>query len=481
MLKLENLMIKTKIIATVGPACDSPAMIEEMIKAGVSIFRFNTKHGTLKWHADRINRVRKTAGDLKHPIAIMLDLKGSELRVGNFKYGQIQLKKGQVVNIVSKSKNSEDNIVLPELTSVKGIKKDSVIYLDDGFLELKVLKSSFFKIKAEVVEGGVLKNNKGINFPTARIDLPSLLKKDLEFISLPSKKDIDYFSYSFVRSKKDILELRKILKKQGLKAKIIAKIENRKSIENFEEILNVSDGIMVARGDLGIEVALEKVPYYQKMIITKCREQSKPVIVATQMLESMIKKPRPTRAEAADVANAVYDSTDSLMLSGETAGGDFPVKAIKIMARIAGFAEEKSQAPKIIFHPKNLTELITFSAFKIAENSFLDEKTGKLKIRYFIVFTDTGATARYLSRLRPSIPILAITQDKQVRDQLSLSFGVQAFCYKFPHGKIRSTRFGLEFLKKKRMVKKGEQTIVIYGKQWGIPGQTNTVRVEKIS
>lgn len=476
-------MILTKTIATLGPACDSEAMIAQMIQAGVSIFRFNTKHGDLKWHGQRIDRVRKVAKKLATPVAILVDLRGPELRVGTFVGGKVRLVKGEEIDFVYKASDCRQKcILIEELPLIKGLKPGNTIYLDDGYLETQVTKVSKDgkRVTAKVIEGGFLKNNKGINFPATDLDLPSLIKRDLEFISMPAKKDIDYFGYSFVRNRRDILALRKAMAKQGLRAKIVAKIEVEQAIDNFDEILAEADAIMVARGDLGIEVSLEKVPFYQKMIIKKCREAAKPVIVATQMLESMIEKPRPTRAEAADVANAVYDATDSTMLSGETAGGCFPLQTVKTMRRIIGFIEAKSDPRRINFEPQNLSELITFSAFKLINNKHQGDFFEKLNIKAFVVFTDTGATARFLSRLRPSIPIYAMTQNHQVRDQLCLSYGVFPCYYKFPQGEIRSTQVALAYLKEKKVLAKKDRVVIIYGKNWGIPGETNTIRVEEI-
>jgi len=474
---------KTKIVVTLGPACDSEAVIKGMMKLGVSIFRFNTKHGDLKWHGERIDRVRKVARELGHTIAILVDLKGPELRVGAFPGGQIELVKNERVCFIEKDpQNNEKNIVIKELNSIKGLRPGSTIYLDDGYLETKVVKveKKSGKVTAKVIEGGPLKNNKGINFPAVNVDLPSLIAKDLQFISMPGKRDIDYFGYSFVRNREDMLHLKKAIKAQGLKARVVAKIENKQAIDNFEEILAEADAIMVARGDLGIEIPLERVPFYQKMFVKRCREVAKPVIVATQMLESMIQKPRPTRAEVADVANAIYDGTDAVMLSGETAGGRFPLKAVKVMKRIADFIEDRTKKPRISFKPQSLSELITFSAHKLIQNKHKSEFIKALNIKAFIVFTDTGATARYLSRFRPSVPIISVSEDKQIRDQLCLSYGVKPVCYTFPEGEMRSTKAALLNLKNRKILEQGDRVVVIYGKQWGVAGQTNTIRVEEV-
>lgn len=476
-------MSLTKTIATLGPASDSEKTIKEIIKAGASIFRFNTKHGDLKWHGERINRVRKIAKKLATPVAILVDLRGPELRVGTFVGGQIRLVKNELIHFVANPKTCKEKcILIEELPLIKGLKQGNTIYLDDGYLETKVIKISKDRknVTARVVEGGFLKNNKGINFPAADLDLPSLIKKDLEYISMPAKQDIDFFGYSFVRNRQDMLELKKAIKKQGLKAKIIAKIETKQAIDNFDEILEEADAIMIARGDLGIEVPLEKVPHYQRMIVKRCREVGKPVIVATQMLESMIEKPRPTRAEVADVASAVYDAADSTMLSGETAGGCFPLKSVQTMRKIIDFIEKQTEMPKIDFKPRHLAEVMTFSAHKIAKNKHDLDVINRLNLKGFVVLTDRGATAQFLSRLRPPLPIFALTPNKHVRDQLCLSYGVTPFYFKFPEGEIKTSKSVLNYLKEKKALKKGDRVIVLYGRTWGVSGQTNTVRVEEI-
>ncbi|MBU0619215.1 pyruvate kinase [Patescibacteria group bacterium] len=469
---------KTKIVVTIGPACDCETCIADMIEAGASIFRFNTKHNSLKWHSSRIARVRRAAKKVGVPVAILLDLRGSELRVGTFKSGQLNLESGETVWLRPQDYKSDyKQIIVKDLNLVKGVKQGAAVYLDDGFLKLRVTQVSLPQgIQASVIEGGILKDNKSINFPGAKVDLPSLVKRDLEFLSMPAKQDIDFVGHSFVRSKADILALRKVLSKQNLKVAIVAKIENRQAIDNFEEILAAADAIMVARGDLGVEIALQEVPFYQKMIIQRCREEAKPVIVATQMLESMITKPRPTRAETSDVANAVYDATDALMLSGETAAGKFPIKTVQVMNTIADFSEQKRIVKKVECQGRNLTEVISFSALKVLNNRYFAVK----RPRSFVIFTDTGLTVRFLSSLRPTIPIFAITDDKKVRDQLCLSYGVVPFYHQFPQGQIRSTKYALQFLKQKKQLQTGDRVILIYGKQWGVPGGTNTIRVEEI-
>lgn len=470
---------KTKIVATIGPACESRKQVKKMLEAGVDVFRFNTKHGTVEWHSDQVDLVREVSEELKHPVAIMIDLKGPDLRVGQFVDGGIELKKSDKVWFTPKDKMRKNGIVVEGLDSVKKLKKGQTVYLADAFMEGKITKIAKDKsIEVKIVQGGFLKSNKSINFPGALVDLPSLIKRDLEFLSMSAKKDVDFVAGSFIRNRKDIDDLKKVIEKEKMNVQVISKLENQQAIDNFEEILEATDGIMVARGDLGVEIPLQEVPYYQKLMIKRCREVGKPVIVATQMLESMMENPRPTRAEVSDVANAVYDATDAIMLSGETASGDFPIRAVETMTEISSLCEDKriSYLPEINYKAGSLTEAITFSAYKMSESEFLEQMT----VDYFVVLTDSGKTARFLSRFRPQIPIIAITNNKTTQDQLCMSYGVKPFLYKYPKGKVRSTKKVLQALKKSKMVSKGDQVIVIYGKQWGVSGNTNTIRVEEV-
>lgn len=475
---------KTKIVATLGPASDSQKTIQEMIEAGADVFRFNTKHSDPQWHAERIDRVREVAKKMGISVAILVDLKGPEIRVGQFSGGGMDLEAGEEIYLVSKQQKSlkAKQIEIEELKVVNNLEAGQSVYLDDGFLELRLEKITSQRgerlIKTTVVEGGFLKDKKSINFPGAQIDIPSLIKQDLEFLSMSAKKDVDFVAYSFVRNKTDIEKLREVLKKEGLQTGVISKIESQQAIDNFEEILEASDGIMVARGDLGVELPLEKVPFYQKMMVKRCREEAKPVIVATQMLESMIERPRPTRAEVSDVANAVYDATDAIMLSGETAGGKYPVKSVAVMTQISRFIESKRAISKIEYSGQSLNEVVTYSAYRMMESKFLED----MGIRAFVVFTSTGATPRFLSRFRPKLPIYAVTDQKSTRDQLNLSYGVKAVYRPFPQGhkEMRLTQSALECLRDQQVLKKGDQIVLIYGKHWGQPGESNTIRIEKI-
>ena len=469
-------MLFTKIIATVGPSCDSEKHLEQMIKAGVSVFRFNMKHNTQQWHSARMARVRKAAKKLGTPVAILMDLQGPEIRIGSFTDGQIKLDKDEQV-IFALKPGLQKTIILNNLKLLCSLKTGQRIFLDDGRFEFEIVKAGRQSVAAKVVQGGILTDHKGVNIPELSLELPTLLEKDLQNISVAAKNDVDWLALSYVRSAKDIVNLKKAMKKQKLNARIIAKIESPRALENIDEIIASTDAVMIARGDLAIEISPERVPYFQKEIITACRLAGKPVITATQMLHSMIDNYRPTRAEVSDVANAVYDGSDALMLSAETASGQYPLMAVGIMAKTASFIETKREEEIIEREFVNQTDAIVDVACKLADDF---NRFGK-SISKFIVLTEGGHTARLLSSYRPKLPIIAVTQDKQVRDQLCLSYAVTPVYRRFPQGQIFSVGRILRRLKSKGYLKAGERVIVVYGKIWGKPGKTNTIKLETIN
>lgn len=471
-------MPKTKIIATIGPASESEEMITALVKAGVSGFRFNLKHNDLEWHKMRIQKVKKVAQDLRRPVAIIMDIQGPEVRVGYLPGKKVILKKGERIFLAHAYQQSRKKIItIDSQPLLKALKKGNRILLDDGHLILKVLGRKDGKINARVIQGGVLEERKGVNFPEVKVRLPTLSKADLEALSMGAKIGVDYVALSFVRAREDILFLKKEIKKRHLSAGVIAKIETRSAIEDFKEIIKVADGVMVARGDLAIELTFEQVPHFQKEIIRTARSLGRPVIVATQMLESMIKAPQPTRAEVSDVANAVYDSADTMMLSAETASGEYPLEAVRQMNSIASFIESKRPSEKMkIKETEDITEAMVMAACQLAQSDYAKYE----KVRSFVVLTDTGRTARLLSRYRAKLAILAVTNDKTVRNQLSLCFGVVPFYLSFPEGTLHSVRKVIKFLKKRRLLKRGEKVILIHGETWGTIGRTNTVKVQEV-
>lgn len=458
---------KTKIIATLGPA--SEQHIKELITEGVDIFRFNMKHGTIEWHEKHIEEVQRIATECKRPIGILIDLQGPEIRVQTKDQKPLELKKGDLVRFSSKFHKNLEVVRIPHKSVLGILKKGDKFSIDDGFVQLEVKKKDSRGIIAELLHDGTIGHKKSLNLYLKDVNLPSLIKDDLDNLHVAARKKVDYIALSFVRNKEDLKILRKHMKKKGIDAQVIAKIETQKAIDNIDEIVKESDAVMVARGDLGVETPIERLAFYQKTIINKCRAANTPVIVATQMLESMVLYPFPTRAEVTDVANAVLDGADALMLSEETALGKYPVKTVQEMAKIAQFNEEKSNVIRFDIKPQNATELIVEAAENIAENS------QKVKIDHIVVFTETGYTARVLSSYRPQIPVIAATDIQKTVETLTLSFGITPVRVKLPKGVILSPDKILEQLKDMGYVKKGEMALVIHGQHYQVEGQTNAI------
>jgi pyruvate kinase len=476
-------MSLTKIIATVGPAIDSTEKIIEAINAGASVFRFNLKHSDQDWHSNCITKVKEASSITGKPVAILLDLQGPEIRVGKLKEPEIFVEKGQKIIFAQNSNLPNSNIVTIPISGNFFFGKFSAknnFFLDDGRLEFKIIESNKDSLLAEVIREGIIKSNKNINFPGIEIPLPSLLVKDIRDLSLASKHEVDFVALSFVRNKKDIELLRKRLNNSNLTSKILAKIETRAALHNFEEILSSCDGIMIARGDLGVEIPFEEVPYYQKKIIKRCVEVGKPVITATQMLESMTSSPFPTRADVSDIANAVLDYTDAVMLSKETTIGKYPIETISTMERICSFWEEK-RPPVENFHFElnHQTDAVAYSAYNLWMSSFCQKEN----VKAFVVLTKTGMTATSLSRLRPNLPILALTSEKEIAHQLCLSYGVTPMIYENDLYKKRDSEDIekiLTYIKEKGFVKSKEKVIILYAEDWGTPSKTNIVRIQEI-
>ncbi len=476
-------MCLTKIIATVGPAIDSTPKIIEAIDAGASVFRFNLKHSDTNWHSNCIAKVKEASIKTGKPVAILLDLQGPEIRVGQLKDSEIFVEKGQKIIFTQNNNLSEPDIVIIPISGNLFLGKFSLknnFFLDDGRLEFKIVKNNKESLLAEAVREGVIKSHKNINFPGIEIPLPSLLVKDIRDLSLASKHEVDFIALSFVRRKKDIELLRKRLNNSNLTSKILAKIETRAALHNFEEILNSCDGIMIARGDLGVEIPFEEVPYYQKKIIKRCVEVGKPVITATQMLESMTSSPFPARADVSDIANAILDYTDAIMLSKETTIGKYPIEAISTMERICSFWEKKrSPVKNFHFELNHQTAAIAFSAYNLWMSSFCQ----KQNVKAFVVLTKTGMTAKSLSRLRPNLPIIALVEDKKTREQLCLSYGVTPIIFEDDLYKKRDSsdiEKILSRIKEKGFVKSKDKVIILYAEDWGTPGKTNVVRIQEV-
>lgn len=416
---------RTKIIATVGPASSSKEQLSALMEAGVDVFRLNFSHGD---HADKltiIEAIRTLSKHKKKAVAILGDLQGPKIRAGMMKDGAMELKNGTKVTITSRDVIGEKGVIPTVYEELPDdVEPGNRILLDDGLLELKVLETKGTEVKCEVINGGILKDRKGINLPGVKVSSPSLTAKDMIDLDFCIEQKLDYMALSFVREATDILVMKAILKSQKSQIKVVAKIEKPEAVDNFDEILEASDAVMVARGDLGVEIHPEKVPVIQKSIIRKCNDVGKPVITATQMLESMVVNPRPTRAETSDVANAILDGTDAVMLSAETASGNFPIEAVTVMARVAKDVENDpllsrkwDSLLKDLVRGTEPTEAIGQGACRIAE---------VVGAQAILAFSQSGNTAALVAKHRPRQPIYAVTPSQDVRRRMALYSGVQS-------------------------------------------------------
>ena len=413
-----NNIKKTKIVCTLGPASENEETLRELIKNGLNVCRLNFSHGSHEEHKGRMDLVKKLREELNMPTAILLDTKGPEIRTGKFDVPEVFLEEGQTFTITMKDViGDKERCTVSYKGLANDVKPGDTILIDDGLVGLTVKEVNNDDIVCEVQNSGIVKNHKGVNVPGVKVNLPAITEKDRSDIEFGIEQGIDFIAASFVRKVSDVLAIREILEENNAEhIKIISKIENQEGVENLDEIIEVSDGIMVARGDLGVEIPTEEIPVVQKLMIKKCNEAGKPVITATQMLDSMIRNPRPTRAEVSDVANAILDGTDAIMLSGETAAGKYPVEAVKTMATIAKRAEEtmRNRRDKIN-KSKNVTDAISYATCTTAMD---------LEAKAILSSTASGHTARMVSKFRPDCPIVATTSNESVRRQLALTWGV---------------------------------------------------------
>jgi len=465
---------KTKIVATVGPVSSSAKMLQRLMVAGVDIFRLNFSHGENEEKRDLIARIREVSAALGREVGILGDLQGPKIRTGKMRDGAMPLSKGDEVIISTADRLGEDGIIPTIYKDLpRDVRPGSRILLDDGLLELKVTAIQGDDVSCVVVTGGILKNNKGINLPGVQVSAPSLTDKDRIDLAFCLEEDVDYIALSFVRTAEDVEEMKRIISASGKQVPIVAKIEKPEALRNFNKILKVTDAVMVARGDLGVEIQAEKVPIYQKKIIDACNRAGKPVITATQMLDSMVKNPRPTRAETSDVANAIIDGTDAVMLSAETASGDYPIESVETMVKVALDVEHTS----FIRQPEHGPELSRGVAQSVAESACRAAEA--LNARAIVVFTQSGSTAALISHYRPSTPIIAFTNSTQIRRRLSLFWGV------------RSTEIGIMentdqqiFEVEKRLFasgfRKGELVVITMGIPIETRGSTNLMKVHKL-
>ena len=455
-------MRKTKIVCTLGPATDNEEILKNLMLEGMNVARINFSHGNYQDQEDRINMFKKVRDELGLPIPLLLDTQGPEIRIGKFEKNEIVLDKGQDFTLLNNDElgnKTKVSITYKALYQEIGI--GQVILVNDGTIELKVTEIRDKDIVCEVIQGGKLTNRKSINIPDFIVNLPGITEKDIEDIKYGIKAGFDYIAASFVRKPQDVLEIRKVLKENGGEhIKIISKIENREGINNFDEILNVSDGIMVARGDLGVEIPMEEVPIYQKEFIRKTYKQGKPVITATQMLESMITNPRPTRAEVSDVANAIYDGSSAIMLSGETASGKFPVECVKTMNRIAIKIEEnipywrRPGLREADLREANSEFLMNYAVSITARN---------VNAKAIMAYTNTGNTARMLTSFGIGCPIFAITQNEVIYRQLGLAWGIIPKLFEKQPSIDVLLHKGLDRLKEEGFLTKGDRVVVAGG------------------
>ncbi|MFJ7736823.1 pyruvate kinase [Lysinibacillus sp. NPDC097287] len=473
-------MRKTKIVCTIGPASESPETLEKLIEAGMNVARLNFSHGSHEEHEGRINTIREVAEKLGKPVGILLDTKGPEIRTHNMRNGELHLSVGQVIDIsMTEVEGTEKCFSITYDRLIEDVDQNSIILLDDGLIELRVLAKDMEKglIHTIVENAGVLKNKKGVNVPGVSVQLPGITEKDAQDILFGIKQGVDFIAASFVRRASDVLEIRELLEQNGgSHIQIIPKIENQEGVDNIDEIITVSDGLMVARGDLGVEIPAEEVPLVQKKLILKCNQVGKPVITATQMLDSMQRNPRPTRAEASDVANAIIDGTDAIMLSGETAAGLYPVESVQTMNKIAVRTENSLDYRQIVSKRSrekeaNMTEAISQAVAYTSIN---------LGVKAVLAPTESGNTAKMIAKYRPGVPIIAVTGSVNSAQMLTLVWGVQPVVCQRVTSTDEILELAVDESLKHGFVNHGDAVVITAGVPVGEAGTTNLMKVHII-
>ncbi len=470
-------MRRTKIVCTVGPSIDTGDQIEKIITAGMDVARLNLSHGSSEDHYRRLDLIRRAAEEKRKTIGFMVDTRGPEVRTGDLLEDAVYLEDGQEFVLTTEKiagSSRKASVTYPDLH--RDLKPGCRVLIDDGLIVLEVMEVQDREIKCLVIHGGELKSYKGLNTPGTRINLPALGEKDREDIKMAIEHEIEFLAASFTRSAEDILEIRKLIENQGGRIMILAKIESEEGVQNFDSILEVADGVMVARGDLGVEIPPEKVPLLQKDLIRKCNRLGKPVITATQMLDSMIRNPHPTRAEASDVANAIIDGTDAVMLSGETAVGKFPVEAVETMDRIARHTEQGLDYEKILNElsttvKKTVTDAISYSTCTIAQELAADA---------IITSTQSGHTARMVSKYRPWAPIVAVSSRRRVASQLTLTRGVYSIICPPVNSTDDMFNNAIRTSLEEGLIENGNLVVITAGVPVGVSGTTNLLRVETV-
>uniref|UniRef100_A0A7C3RS27 Pyruvate kinase n=1 Tax=Dictyoglomus thermophilum TaxID=14 RepID=A0A7C3RS27_DICTH len=467
---------KTKIVCTIGPASEKEEVLKELIRAGMDVARLNFSHGDYNVHGERIRLIRKFSEELDKPIPIIQDLQGPKIRIGELEKDKIFIKDGEEIYLTPKETIGNEKILYVNYPYLlEDVNIGDRILIDDGLIELKVMDKKEDKLVCGIIHGGYLSERKGVNFPDSKLRVSPLTEKDKKDTIFGIENKVDYIALSFVQRASDIIELKEFLELHDAKIPVIAKIEKREAVNNFKEILEVADAIMVARGDLAIEISNEEVPLIQKRIIKETRLAGKPVITATQMLISMVSNPTPTRAEVSDVANAILDGTDAIMLSNETAMGKYPIESVKMMDKIAKKVEESFPYDDFLKETDcntTITKAITFSTCQIAK---------EIKASAIVTATHSGFTARQISKYRPNAPIFAITHFSEVRRRLNLSWGVIPLLTEIFYTTDEMFEKSTKLLLQKEYVKRGDTVVITAGIPMGISGMTNLIKVHVIS
>ena len=472
-------MRKTKIVCTIGPASESEEMLEKLMNAGMNVARLNFSHGSHEEHKSRIDTIRKVAKRLNKTVAILLDTKGPEIRTHNMKDGIIELEKGkEVIVSMTEVEGTPEKFSVTYDNLINDVQVGSYILLDDGLVELQVKDIDHDKgeVKCDILNSGELKNKKGVNLPGVKVNLPGITDKDADDIRFGIKEDVDFIAASFVRRPSDVLDIREILEQEKANITIFPKIENQEGIDNIEEILEVSDGLMVARGDMGVEIPPEKVPMVQKDLIRKCNKLGKPVITATQMLDSMQRNPRATRAEASDVANAIYDGTDAVMLSGETAAGLYPEEAVKTMRNIAVSAEAAQDYKKLLSDRTKLVETSLVNAIGIS----VAHTALNLNVKAIVAATESGSTARTISKYRPHSDIIAVTPSEKTARQCAIVWGVYPVVKEGRKNTDALLNNAVATAVETERVQNGDLIIITAGVPTGEKGTTNMMKIHLV-
>jgi pyruvate kinase len=465
---------RAKIVCTLGPATSSPERIRELVDAGMDVARLNMSHGDHAEHERIYRMVRRASDESGHAIGIFADLQGPKIRLETFADGPVLLEEGERFTITTRDVPGDVGVCGTTYGGLPGdVSEGDPILIDDGKVRLRVLEVEGDDVVTKVVVGGKVSDHKGINLPGVAVSVPALSGKDTDDLRWALRLGVDFVALSFVRSASDVEDVRRVMRDEGIHVPVIAKIEKPQAMENIDAIVDAFDGVMVARGDLGVECPLEDVPIHQKLIVEKARTNAKPVIVATQMLESMITSPTPTRAEASDVANAVLDGADAVMLSGETSVGEHAIEAVRTMARIVASTEAHgiSHMAAVTWEPRSRGGIIAKAAAEVAE---------RVGARYLVAFTASGDSARRLARYRGEIPILAFTTTDRVRSQLSLTWGVETFKTAEVEHTDEMVRQVDEALIHIGRVHEGELVVIIAGSPPGLPGSTNALRIHRM-